>query len=899
LKCYINIKLEDTSMNRTSPGSGDLVTVGDFSSPRDIRSLLKTIRVDARATFSILAVFELPNRWLAPKANAQSSSFPEFAPNAPLSLRSRKLFRSLLFATHHRPAEGKALQAALLAEGLSVNVELPAEEVVWSRQAIETLLKQRPFSCLTQYQILEDCHLTAISASAAADSIHPIKVAVILGLPHGALAIPKILHNHLARLSELIERSEAAVVNRSMTLTDTIDCVLRDCEEVTKTQLLESTPSNTVPELLELSELARLAGMVSRAALLLTGSEDADIFLTGKDPDNLFRAASCAARISRPGRSVDHVALDPDIKLSFPLTPLARFNKDSHSRLTKSDSQSVVQHVHSTGKPLIINELADFIEMHDTVHYAPAPEARHSKNLANVKELAVPLALSGALAKGDPSIFGVLNLEKRQGRYTGNDVFIARQLAQYFCLQRSQVLNEAATRIVFRAKSDEIVADAFSVHTVRSYCQLRVEPPTSTDGPPLEFWLASEPIKLFLEALYVSTRSSHVTVRVASTDGLRLYRYAEWPSGKGDKTHAIISSRLRSSVNSWVFRHGMQCSINNIDSQHELLSYPGLEGVIRTEHSSSASPKEPRLDRVKDAFARRNLCKSELCLPLRVRGRILGTLDLESMFIGAYRGKEQAIYSIAEEIVQVLSNAQQSFEHQLFMILATTKLTSHEILGIADELTVKAAEFPGMLSDASLSESRDYLSRLADRLREIISQVSSISFARPTRKTHTLRQLVNVARGQGGTLREFVFQDPDRLLDTLFEEDIAFRLILIMKPIIRNAISATDMTPHGTVRLIPRRLSRGGRDFISLSISNPLERRQIPNARMANALFRVPIATDRWHLGTFMAGVLARSLGGDVYVVFNPKPKLSGKKSNVQVIIELPYPDNVSQPAPQ
>jgi len=43
----------------------------------------------------------------------------------------------------------------------------------------------------------------------------------------------------------------------------------------------------------------------------------------------------------------------------------------------------------------------------------------------------------------------------------------------------------------------------------------------------------------------------------------------------------------------------------------------------------------------------------------------------------------------------------------------------------------------------------------------------------------------------------------------------------------------------------------------------PLQLRQFPSNEKSQALFRVPIASDRWHLGTFMAGVLARSLGGE------------------------------------
>lgn len=142
-----------------------------------------------------------------------------------------------------------------------------------------------------------------------------------------------------------------------------------------------------------------------------------------------------------------------------------------------------------------------------------------------------------------------------------------------------------------------------------------------------------------------------------------------------------------------------------------------------------------------------------------------------------------------------------------------------------------------------------------------------------------------MARGQGDVFKEVRLHDPEQMLDTSFDSRYAFRLSLILKPLLRNAISAVDFTPHGTVRIIPRRVFKSGKQYLSLTISNPLQLRQFPPEERMQALFRVPIASDRWHLGTFMAGVLARSLGGDVYAVFNQKRK------NVQVVIEVPLLD--------
>ena len=860
--------------NRKTFDAGNTVAPGDFSTPKQIRAALATLRECAGASFAILTTFELPNRWfVSPRSESESSSS-----NSPLRssvIRIRKLFRSLLFVSHEHPQEQRRLQASLLEGGVANRIEIPARTTKWSSKSVDELLRWEPFTCLAPYHSGGSTHVLGFSSLALRDFVHPLSTGVLLGARSGCVIDPRSFHDALTHLTFLVGSSEAVAVNRSMTVVDTIDRVLRDCEKHIQGLPQEAMSQLPLPEHSELVELSGLAVAVAATALILTESELGDLFLTSKDPESLYLVGSCVAKPLSPRISLTAQPRQPrTIQMLSPLTLLSQPSKSLPHNTISSTSQSIVRHVHSTGRPLVINGIPDFMEMHDALHYVRPAEAFRRTKIASLRELTVPITGSGALARGHPGVFGVLNLEKRTGKYGENDLLIARHLAQYFCTQRAQVLNKAAATIIANVSSSETSSQTLSTGTVRSYCMLEGNTDTEpiVHDIPLEFCLVRDLIRQAVQALYVATRSFHITVRLASNDGQSLFRFVEWPGGKGSPELDRISTRNKGSVNAWVFRTGMLCSLKNIDSRAEINSYSGLLGVIKMEqHTAGIS------DDLHSSLRTREYCKSEYCLPIIVRNRVIGTLDLESMFVAAYSNQEQLIKMISEQVVLGFSRAQLSFENQLLMTLATTRLNSHEVLGVADEL----------MSHSQLLDStndRHRCTQLAKRLQEIVSQVSSIAFASPSKETQSLREIIGLARGQGQVFNDLILQDPDAMLDRQIGMEHAHCLSLILKPLLRNAMSAVNLTPQGTIRVTPRCVDKSGRHYLAITISNPIQLRQFPDDKKRQAMFRIPIASDRWHLGTFMSGVLARSLGGDVFAVFNEQRK------NVQVVVEVPLP---------
>jgi hypothetical protein len=839
----------------------DLMTPGEFSEPDEIRRALEKIRLQAGAKFVVLLALEMPNRWSRSWTESTMQPGPEFV--------SRKLFGSLLFVAHSDREAARSLQEELTrfvsSDGGKTlesfnRLHVSREPLVWNSEDVERLLSRKQFVSLNKVRGDGREIIAIVSSPVPYDSMHPMEVALVFGIPDGRTPDLESLRPELSALSQLVIRSEAVVLNRSMTLSETIENVLFDCKTYVDQLSLDLSTDDVSPELRELIEQERLSLTVLTAAVSLTESLQGDIFLTSKDPETLFHVASCGVAAETLTTSTARYLSSVDLRC--PLAPISA--STARPSLANSRSKSVVPFVHEEGRIIVMNKISDFTEMQRAVFYTNTLDTSdETAAIPDPKELAVPLAWEGGARRDNPAIYGVLNLEKSRGRYTASDVFIARHLAQYFCLQRTSELDKAADALIEVARAIEI-----DTSDIRSFCQLVPSQQTMPEMFPVDYLVVRKQLEILLEALFVATRSTHVTIRIASTDGQRLFRFAEWPQGKGRVEYEEIAMRQRGSVNAWVFRKGKSCYVPNIDHPGALLEFDGLEGVIRTE-SNFTQQYQAESGRTRPQHQpgqRKEFCRSEYCLPLLVKDRIVGTVDLESMFISAYEGRKRLVRRVAKELSLTLTKAQAAFEQQLFMILATARLGSHEILGVADELDkIAAGEEGGSFPDFCKMQSAT--------LKEIVSQVSSISFSRLAAQQRSLRELIVASVGKWAAFHEVILDDPGNLLAVQFADDRAFRLSLIFRAILSNAMSACDMTPRASVKIVPRVVRRGGETYLAVTVSNPIQKDQIPGPEKRLALFRGPIATDRWHLGTFMAGVLARSLGGDVYADFVWKEK--------------------------
>ena len=877
----------------STPASYVNSPASEFSSLADIRKALGDVRRQYRAEFAILVVLELPNRWLSgsdmPINTIDTGSF---------TVKPRKLFRSLLFASHSKRRDERALLSKLQHQGLAVtSIRFP-----WKDASAKELLNEPLFKHLYEgtLQSVEGV-LSAIAIPFTPDPIHPIAIGVIIGKSHPDwAAVGDTLNRRLAKLKALVIRSEAVSVNRSITFGDSIDLVLRRCLDHVKSKALVPFEQSIASEQPDLDRLTELSAAVTSAAALLTGSEVGNLCLAGKDTQNLYLVGHCINLKASGGKS-NLLGTPPDsphsLQILSPLTPVRLRETEAKKRKIRGTTKkSVVEYVYEIGRPLVINSVRDFLEMHQAVQYANVPLSVRKPNANDIRELAVPISVPRALTPSnrdgeragsegiasqldseEAMVFGVLNLAKRSQNYGPDDLFVARHLAQYFCIQRNQVLADSANTILASRALTDSNSHLEPHELVRQYCTLEHEALDDSLETPIESSLARESIRTALKALYLTTRSCHVTVRIATPDGKALVRFTEWPNGKGLHEFDRISTRNAASVNCWVFRNNSRCYVRNMNSAKKYLEkeYPGLQGVIRAwEAQTDTSTDDPVTSP-----------KSELCYPIVLRGRVVGTLDLESNYYGAYGASvEDSVRVILEEIQLSLSRSQLMFEHELLLTLATTRLSSHEVLGVADDLN----DIAKRISNDALSAT---LLGKANRLSQIVSEVSSIAFTRGASEKLSLNDVIITAQGQKHFFVPLDIRDPERLCDErLLAANLAFHLSLILKPLLRNAAAAARLTPKASVRVIPRLVRRSARVFLSITVSNPIQPRQVPLPRLARALYRIPTATERWHLGAFLAGTLARSLGGDVYAAINPR------RRNIQVIVEVPLESSSSPP---
>jgi hypothetical protein len=98
---------------------------------------------------------------------------------------------------------------------------------------------------------------------------------------------------------------------------------------------------------------------------------------------------------------------------------------------------------------------------------------------------------------------------------------------------------------------------------------------------------------------------------------------------------------------------------------------------------------------------------------------------------------------------------------------------------------------------------------------------------------------------------------------------------------LHNAAKEVSADPQLTfpIRMRLRVTCRGGRDFFQVVLANSMGPALTPE--MIRELYRRPIVTSRRHMGAYIAGSYARSVGGEVYVADAGPGKFVG-------IVEVP-----------
>lgn len=345
-------------------------------------------------------------------------------------------------------------------------------------------------------------------------------------------------------------------------------------------------------------------------------------------------------------------------------------------------------------------------------------------------------------------------------------------------------------------------------------------------------------LKSQLEALAAevakATGSDTVVFRVLVCDAVgagtfyRLKRLAVFPQDTEFDEHDLV--RLDTNcVTAWVARTGTPCNLSNIDDPRTFDPYPGLTKTIRVPNRES---------------------KSELCLPIFADGRLLGTLNLESRQKYAFQHTVGIATAFAAEAGSLLERHRAAIAESVLSLASRLHRDSHYFLQLTEELARMAKE----------SESR----RASSKLRRIRSVLTGLTSRERIQKSVHLTSLIEKSLQKQPI--EYIWRDQPRE-DVVISRQDSIRIGAAFADIFvgvraHKAVGEPIILSSHNVRL-------GGRLYTDIIVS---ERTQaLMSLTLEDKLYRAPVARPnerdgRPHLGSYTAGALLRSIGGDARI---------------------------------
>jgi GAF domain-containing protein len=601
----------------------------------------------------------------------------------------------------------------------------------------------------------------------------------------------------------MINSSVPVVANRNLNRIKLTELVIAHYEEKFE---IERLVNDSISSEDYWKLLGTYGDSVLKAALILTGSSTGNLYLSMSDKQSL--------------------ALVSEVN-----------NECAIRSLPLDKPQSVVGFVYFTAKPLLINNLSDFRRTHPDVSYRWV--GARTEGMEPYAELAVPIIQPNP-GSSTLNILGVLNVEKvhpiDRGYYSDHDIDILRMLALRFCLWRLGLVAALASRSLWLETASERVEE---VHTVKSLTTL------VDNRIPYDFHEVQERLSDILRQAYYLTRSKTATIRLLSTDALQLVRFCACPDEVMAHPHETIPIARSNSVNAFVARTGEACDLKDLVKRKSFLPYRGLLNVLTA----------------------REGIRSEYCLPIIIRGRLVGTINLESEYIDAYSGEKHFLHAVLGQVQLALSFAQTRHEDSVLSAGARVTMNAHELLKCTSEL--------GTLARSAPNHIQEKLRGLHTRL--TMCALPSHGDKRvddgvPARTGY--RKLIQQLSESRNIAHTIEWHDPDEVADDSIPEASCSMIRLVLWEILDNSFSQATKVPGGRIRVSLKQTVLGGRRYTIILISNPLQ--VMIGEDIIGKLYRVPIQKeDRPHIGAFLAGAMMRSVGGDITFSISKKAGLA------------------------
>lgn len=531
-----------------------------------------------------------------------------------------------------------------------------------------------------------------------------------------------------------------------------------------------------------------------------------------------------------------------------------RLNADEFEELQPAEEEeprSVVMRAYERGRALIINDVVDYQRMNPQAGYV---SVLADPDMEPYAELAVPIEqgpFSSLVPPRSPAHsqpprtkpIGVINVERVRpndmgaGDFTPSDLAALQTIAFFYALRRAGSLTMASASSLAHLTQRNALAPAGA--------GLELPSGAHVADVPADLLSARESLALIAAQIHALTRSTSVTIRVVTPDQLGLARLVAFPSARLDDRFSVIAVDDRESVNAWVARSGLPCYIPNALDRGGT-HFDGLDGII------SVPDREP--------------VRSELCLPIAVQGRVLGTLNLESAQHSDYPDDVTAVVSaLAQQAGVAIAQVRRADERRLFAIHAEQTRRSHVILKRVGRLNKWLSAHGRQIAgdNGELKRLAEEISTAADPLRPAAAATATLSGGRRLAREAVLESL---KRSRVEARVDVRSMPPD---DLLLHELAAHVLTIALTELLQNAANYVSKRTNLTfiVRLRYHPVRRGRRDYLCLEVTNRVKEALPPE--IVSLLYRRPVSRERTHLGAYIAGAYVRSVGGEIYIAEN------------------------------
>ncbi len=310
----------------------------------------------------------------------------------------------------------------------------------------------------------------------------------------------------------------------------------------------------------------------------------------------------------------------------------------------------------------------------------------------------------------------------------------------------------------------------------------------------------------------------------------RLARFAVYPSAAANDEHWALPLKA-DCVTAWVARTGLPCKLPDVADPEAFNPYPGLTRTLKVLGRNT---------------------RSEVCLPILADGRLMGTLNFESRQRFGFEHTTGIAAAFAAEAGSLLERHRAAIAETVLSLASRLHRHSHYFLQQTDELEAISNAYPDIEIAGTL-----------DRMRAVLRGVATSP--RPPLRSRSLIHLIEeaIATTQGIQHRWLGIPPHEHLVELKHIRPVFEALTDIFDGVRTNKALGEPVFLNLSASML------GGKAFCDLVIT---ETTQHPIARsLETKLFRLPVEppspqTGRPHLGSYTAGALLRSVGGDARI---------------------------------